>query len=96
MDDLAEYISNDNEEAAHRFLQALEQCFVRLAEMPGIGPRWVTHDARLQNIRVCTVPQFRNYQIFYRALDIGIEVLHVFHAARDIESLLQDENVEQL
>jgi plasmid stabilization system protein ParE len=30
---------------------------------------------------------FNNYLIFYRAIPEGIEVLHVYHGARDIESL---------
>jgi plasmid stabilization system protein ParE len=33
------------------------------------------------------VSGFENHLIFYRAIPGGIEVLHVYHGARDIEAL---------
>jgi toxin ParE1/3/4 len=37
------------------------------------------------------VRRFRNYLIFYRPTDGGIEVIRVLHAARDISSILAEE-----
>jgi plasmid stabilization system protein ParE len=43
---------------------------------------------RLKGVRSWLVSGFENYIIFYRAIPEGIEVLHVYHGARDIEALL--------
>jgi plasmid stabilization system protein ParE len=33
---------------------------------------------------------FDNYLIFYREMRDGIQVLHVYHGARDIEALFEE------
>jgi len=38
------------------------------------------------------VPGFRNYLIFYRIAADDIQILRVLHAARDLESTLEDES----
>jgi len=42
---------------------------------------------RLKGVRSWLVSDFDNYLIFYRAIPEGIEVLHMYHGARDIEAL---------
>jgi hypothetical protein len=44
---------------------------------------------RLRDIRFLTVPGFENYLAFYRPIPEGIEELHVYHGARDLEPLFE-------
>ena len=61
-----------------------------LAATPGLGRLRKFRSPRLKGIRSWLVSGFDNYLIFYRAIPEGIEVLHVYHGARDIEALFGD------
>jgi plasmid stabilization system protein ParE len=39
---------------------------------------------------VWPIHRFRNYLIFYRHIGESVEVLHIWHGARDIPALLAD------
>lgn len=88
------YIGENNLDAADRFLKAVEKAFALLAQFPMMGHAWKTSVPHLVGIRSWTVPKFKNYRIFYRPLVIGIEVLHVFRAQRNIQRLLEEEEPE--
>ena len=47
-------------------------------------------DPRLAEIRVLLIHRYRNYLIFYRHIGERVEVLHIWHGARDIATLLSD------
>jgi toxin ParE1/3/4 len=85
------YIAGDRPSAALRFIDAVERAFERLAAMPEIGPVRQFRNPRLLGIRMWPVPSFRNYLIFYRIAADEIQILRVLHAARDLESALEDE-----
>lgn len=55
---------------------------------PDIGWPYASSNPRLRDVRVISIGRFRNYLIFYRRKDDGVEVLRVLHGARDIRSLL--------
>ena len=59
--------------------------------MPGVGGLWESDNPGLAGIRVSRIRRFKNYLIFYRVLDDGIEVVRVLHGARDIERFLARE-----
>jgi toxin ParE1/3/4 len=86
------YIGENNPKAAERFLKAAEKAFSFLAQFPKVGRTWDFESPKLNGLRSWTIPKFKNYIIFYRPLDDGIEVLHVFHAKRDIRTLLEIED----
>ncbi len=65
----------------------------RLAETPGIGRLWGSPNEVLAGVRVWRIKGFENWLLFYRPTGDGIEVLHVFHGARDIASLLEHEDI---
>jgi len=91
--DLAEifcYIASDKLSAAERFLQAAEDAFSKLADMPGMGPEWGSHVAALKGVRFWPIKGFSNYLIFYRRAKEGIEVLRVIHGARDIQRAFEE------
>jgi toxin ParE1/3/4 len=80
------YIALDNIEAADRFLESAYATFKALAGMPGMGrPRHLS-PFKLRDLRSFRVKGFENYLIFYRPISDGIEVFHILHGARDLQS----------
>jgi plasmid stabilization system protein ParE len=41
-------------------------------------------------VRSWRVSGFRNYLIFYRIVPEGVQVLHVYHGARDLDALFEE------
>lgn len=84
-----EYIYRDNPAAAERLLDAAEEVFLRLGDVPGAGRAWNSSDQRnLAGVRVILLPKpFNNYLVFYRRVWRGITILAVLHAAQDLPSL---------
>ncbi len=89
--DIWEFIARDNIDAATRVIEAAKATFGKLAESPTLGTKRRFHNRRLQEIRSWRVSGYENYIIFYRPFADGIEVLHVYHGARDIDSLFEDD-----
>lgn len=87
----AEFIANDNLDAAYRFLDAAEETFRFLAANPHAGQRCRFKHPDAANIRVWRVKGFENSLIFYRASDAGVLIVRVLHGARDIDSLFEQE-----
>jgi len=80
------YIAVDNIEAADRFLDAAYATLENLSRMPGMGrPRRFSRET-LSELRSFRVKGFDNYLVFYQPISDGIEVLHILHGARDIDS----------
>ena len=91
--DLAEifsYIAVDKLSAAERFVEAAEDAFTKLADMPGMGPEWGSKKPSLRGVRFWPIRGFSNYLIFYKRTKDGIEVLRVIHGARDIERVFDE------
>jgi toxin ParE1/3/4 len=65
------------------FFDAAEAAFARLAALPSIGATVPFASTLAQGMRVWRVEGFERYLIFYRAVEHGIEVVRVLHAARD-------------
>jgi toxin ParE1/3/4 len=82
-----DFIARDNPRAATRVVEAAYETFKTLAVTPGIGRLRKFRDARLNGVRSLRVAGYDNYLIFYRPIAGGIQVLHVYHGARDIEAL---------
>jgi len=89
--DIWEFIARDNPDAATRVIEATKATFRTLSENPALGRVRRFHNPRLNEIRSWQVSGFQNYLIFYREHPDGIEVIHVYHGARDIDSLLEEE-----
>lgn len=82
-----DYIAQDNAGAATRVIEAAYETFRSLAATPDLGRRREFRDPRLKDLRSWRVSGFDNYLIFYRPTSNGIQVLHVYHGARDIDAL---------
>lgn len=90
--DIATYIANTNLDLSDRFLQAAEETFQQLGQMPEMGKRCQFYHPELQNIRQIGVKEFRKYIIFYILSERAVEIIRVIHGARDLENLLTEDN----
>lgn len=70
-----------------RFLDAAGATFRELARKPDLGALGEFRSPYLAGIRRWRVKGFKNYLIFYRQREDGIEVIRVLHGARDIEAI---------
>lgn len=82
-----QFIAQDNPDAATRVIETAYETFARLAANPNLGRIRKFRNPRLSGIRSFHISGFDNYLIFYRSIAKGIQVLHVYHGARDLESL---------
>ena len=73
---------------AERFLDQLIATFEALSLQPKMGARCGFRGPRIRRLRRWRVKDFENWLIFYQAKRNGVEIIHVMHGARDIESLL--------
>lgn len=81
------FIAKDNPDAATRVIEAAYETFNTLAANPGLGRPRKFRNSRLLGIRSWRVTGFDNYLVFYRIVPNGIQVHHIYHGARDLESL---------
>jgi toxin ParE1/3/4 len=77
------YIARDNINAAERVVGDIEAAADRLAQMPGIGRRRDELQPGLLSYPL------GNYILFYCRTSTGIDLLHVYHGARNIEELFK-------
>ena len=80
------YIAEDNSEAADQLEEEIFQACHRLARNPYLGH--IRPDLTDKPVRFW--PVHRNYLIVYRISDSTLDIVHVFHAARDIRSELEE------
>ena len=83
-------ISDDNPAAAAAVYEAYEYSLELLKTTPEMGRLYRTDDPRLANIRVLSIHRYHNYLIFYRHIGEEVDVLHIWHGARDIAALLSE------
>jgi toxin ParE1/3/4 len=85
-----QFIAQNNPAAATRVVEAAHETFKNLALTPGLGRPHKFRNSKLKGVRSWHVSGFNNYLIFYRPIPDGVQVLHIYHGARDIEALLGD------
>src|SRR5579859_6175738 len=78
-----DYIADDNIEAADRVLNALEAAFIKLTKTPGMGH--VREELADRKYRFFVV---YSYLIVYRYETDPLQIIRVLHAARDVQSIL--------
>ena len=84
----ATYLGEKSPGLDERFLDAVEQGFALLAQMPELGGAYEVLDPRLQGIRVWSVKEFESYLVFYFARAAEVQIVRVLHGARDITAIL--------
>ena len=88
----AEYLEEKaTPETALRFRSAVADALNNIVFMPGAGsPRKVRNPA-LPGLRMCAVPNFRNYLLFYITPAGNVEVIRLLHGAQDVNNILEAE-----
>jgi toxin ParE1/3/4 len=80
-------------ETAELFLDQLIASFEALSLRPRMGALCGFHKSRTRRLRRWRVKNFENWLIFYQAKRNGVEIIHIMHGARDIESLLGEQTM---
>ncbi len=80
------FIAQDSVNHADRFAALIDRHLQALARQPHMGQSRPELAADLRSFSV------GRYVVFYVPLPKGIEVVRVLHGARDIESILQDDD----
>jgi toxin ParE1/3/4 len=91
----ATYIAEDNLDASDRFLRAAEKTFNFLGTMPAIGRLSGFTHSGLVDIRQYAIKGFKSFLVFYRVTDDGVDVLRVLHGSRDVEALLEGDDLRE-
>ena len=85
LQNIYDYIAQDNPTNALQFVDRLEERCHLLADYPYIG---VARPEFGTNHRSFVVPGTR-YIIVYRPIDDGVEIIHVSHGRQDLHRLFQ-------
>jgi plasmid stabilization system protein ParE len=80
----ARYITEDNLEAALRFLENAEQTINGLKQFPESGAPFPSRVPELQGMRTKLVKDFPNHVIFYIEREDVIEVVRVLRGGQDM------------
>jgi toxin ParE1/3/4 len=83
--EIAEFISQDNVQAAHKVLTRIEHVLDLLMQRPFLGPP-VTKPKRAGLRKMTVVP----YILFYRVSGDDLQLLRVLHSSRDLDQELID------
>jgi toxin ParE1/3/4 len=87
--EIADRIARDNPAAADRFVAAVKETGEFLRDFPESGDVVATRKRRLRGLRLWQVKGFRNYLILYRTTKDAVEILTVFHGARNLPWILR-------
>jgi toxin ParE1/3/4 len=82
---IAAWIKADNPGAAMAFRTAAEKELELLRAHPFLGRR---RNFRTPGLRSWRIGGFKNYLIFYRLTELGLEVVRVLHGAQDLQRIL--------
>ena len=88
LNEIAQYILENNLEAALRFVDAVEKTCTELRKMPDMGHAFGASNPVLKDMRIMRVSKvYSSYLIFYRQTKRGIEIIRILHGARDLPAL---------
>jgi len=82
------YIAEDNPQVANKLISQVEVTCELITEMPMIGKQ-VDYIVKPKGIRRFNVKQFHSYILFYRIVELDIEIVRFAHSARDLPKLFQ-------
>lgn len=85
LNEIFDYISRDNPDAAHRVLEELRAAMQKLARMPDMGH--FRRDLVSGPLRFWSV---YSYLIIYRPEARPLQVVRVLHGARDVQRILEE------
>lgn len=83
----AQYIANDKENVAERFLDSFSETTARLLDLPKMGREKKFPHIELVGLREFPLIGFENFLIFYRENEEGITVIRLLHKARNLSAI---------
>jgi toxin ParE1/3/4 len=84
LDEINEFIAEDDPQAANRFLDAFAQKSQMLVQFPEIGRCW---DDIVPPLRSFPLGK---YLIFYRPIQEGVEIVRILSGYRDFEAIFPE------
>ena len=87
--DIAEYLGQNDPAKGQQFIDACEETFAELADMPHLGSARSFNNPNLKNIRMWHVKGYADYLIFYQPAKTALKLLHIVHGARDYRALFE-------
>jgi plasmid stabilization system protein ParE len=88
LDDIWDYIAEDNVDAANRVESAIISACNSLARHPLLGSK--RSEITPLPVRFWTVTKFPNFIVVYRPDTRPLQVIAVLHAKRDLKPLLEE------
>ncbi|HYX16071.1 MAG TPA: type II toxin-antitoxin system RelE/ParE family toxin [Nostoc sp.] len=85
IENIWKYVAPNNLKAANKLFDTLRESFPKLAKFPQLGRERSELAPFLRSFSV------KNYLIFYRPIDEGIEIVRILHGSQDIKTIFQDE-----
>lgn len=83
------YLSEDAEQAALGFIDALEKAYAHIGRHPSAGSPRYAHELDLPGLHCCQLKRYPHL-VFYIERDDHIDVWRVLHGMRDIPAWLSD------
>jgi toxin ParE1/3/4 len=88
-DAVSYYLSEEAEQAALGFIDALEQAYTHIGRHPATGSPRYAHELDLPGLRSWTLKHYPQL-VFYVERDDHIDVWRVLHGMQDIPTWLRD------
>ena len=89
--EISDHLGRTSEALAMRFLTSADATFADLAKNPGLGSPCHFSHPFVADVRHWRVKGFKNYLVFYAAVEHGVRIYRVLHGARDVESVLAED-----
>jgi toxin ParE1/3/4 len=86
-------VDQDNPDLANRFLEAVDSTIGKILRTPNAGaPKHLFNEA-LAHLRSWPVEDFGEIRVYYLAEEKEVRVIRVLHGQRDIQRILEREQV---
>jgi toxin ParE1/3/4 len=80
--EIAAFIACDKPDAAIRWVRAVREKCLLIAEHPDLG-----EERRGLGVRGCRSVTVGNYVVFFRRIRDGVEIVRIVHGSRDLRNL---------
>jgi plasmid stabilization system protein ParE len=85
------FVESDTPEIAVRFLDAVRRTVESLRLHPRAGPRYLSRDPQIRNLRSWPVAGFEAIRIYYSVDAEVIDIVRLLHGKRDVRNILKSE-----
>jgi len=83
------YIGAERPNAAEKFFREVFNTIDNLAALPEMGKHFLSKNPKLNDIRFFPIHSFPRFLVFYRIKNRKLQVIHIYHDARNINALFE-------